>query len=208
MKNKGFTLVEILAVIVILGIITTMASLAVIRYRKEADKKDLLNLHDALQTSFANYRTVLAMSGDVFTGPTLTISSSQFSDFDKYIQDLSYNGRRLGKSNLNGTTITLRKKGDILSNETYKTKGEEQFIKDATCIVTSEVINPEQSGAKITKHCKKDNRGNIMPSQDELICIKVNYSPTSDGSDSSIVIDDYGKTDYALSFNELCTYLG
>ena len=82
MKNKGFTLVEILAVIVILGILTTMASLAVTRYRREADQKDLLNLHDALQTSFDNYRTVLAMSGDVFTGPTLTISSSASVNLD------------------------------------------------------------------------------------------------------------------------------
>ena len=81
MKNKGFTLVEILAVIVILGILTTMVSIAVTRYRKDADEKDLLNLHDAIQTSFTNYRTVLAMSGEI-AASELTINSSQSSDFD------------------------------------------------------------------------------------------------------------------------------
>lgn len=202
MKNKGFTLVEILAVIVILGILTVMASLAVTRYRRDADQKDLLNLHDALQTSFANYRTVLAMNGDVFSDPTLTISSSQSSGFDRYIQELSYNGKRLSKSDINGTTITLRKKGDVLSNEVYKSKGVEQFVKDATCIVESSIDNPGEQSATITKKCKGIS-DNPEPSKDELICMKVYYN-------GDLVINDYKQDNdnsTALSFNELCKYV-
>lgn len=199
MKNKGFTLVEILAVIVILGILTTMAAISVTRYRKDADQKDLLNLHSSIETSFANYRGVLAMSGEV-AGSTLIISNNTTSSFDRYFQDLSYNGKRLSKSDLDGTVITLRTKGEVLSNSEYKTKGEEQFIKDATCIVESTVSNPGEENAKIIKKCKTTSTGEIEPSKDELICLKVSYNGT-------VVIDDYGKTDNALSFNKLCQYV-
>lgn len=208
MKNKGFTLVEILAVIVILAILTTMATLGVTRYRRDADQKDLLNLHDALQTSFANYRSVLAMNGDVLSSQTITISSSQSSDFDRYIQDLSYNGKRLNKSDLEGTTITIRTKGDLLQSNKYKEKTnnltkEDILIKDATCIVISDVTNPGETDAKITKSCKKisiNGEEQPEPSKDELICIKVKYN-------NEWVIDDYGKEDNTFLFNELCQYV-
>lgn len=198
MKNKGFTLVEILAVVVILSILITMASIGVTRYRRDVDKKDLLNLHSSIETSYINYRAVLAMKGDVVSN-VITIDNNTPSDFNKYLEDLSYNGKRLNKNDLNGSTITLATKGAVLSNSEYYAKGEEQFIKDATCMVEGSIDTTDADNPKTVNKCKRNSVTNeYEPSKDELICLKIKYN-------DSMIIDDY---DDSLSFNKLCTYLG
>lgn len=223
MKNKGFTLVEILAVIVILGLLATMAGLSITRYRKQVDEKDLLNLHSAIKTSFANYRTVLAQSGEVID--SITISSGSTTPFDRYFEDLSYNGERLSKEDLEGTKIELKNKGTVLYNPEYinavkkriknfdtlsaeaqEEELEKQYIIDATCMVTSTVteINPstntDTKTAEINKSCKKGSDGKYIPSSDELICLSVWYK-------GQHVIDDRYEQGGAKSFNELCKYI-
>ena len=217
MKNKGFTLVEILAVIVIIGILTTMATLGVTRIRKNADEKDLFNLHSSLETSFENYRTVLAMNGDPQV-KKIIIDDAMPNDFNKYITDLSYNGRRLSKSDLQDTEIALFEKGaalydsdyigdiaasipnyDSMSSEEQDAALEKQYIIDATCMVESKVNNPGQEGATIEKHCKKEY-GAFVPSKDQVTCLVIVYK-------GRVVVDDYGNNDSALKFNSLCGYL-
>ena len=217
MKNKGFTLVEILAVIVIIGILAAMATLGVTRIRKNADQKDLFNLHSSLETSFENYRTILVMNGDPQV-TRLEIGDQSPPDFNKYITDLSYEGRRLSNADLQGTVIEVLEKGNALNDNNYIasiTKNiqnynslseeqklvelEKQYIIDSTCIVESKVVNPGQENATIEKHCKLAN-GIPVPSKDETTCLKIRYKGT-------ILVDDYGDAENALSFNTLCSYL-
>lgn len=241
MKNKGFTLVEVLAVIVILGIITAIASISVTRYRKQADDNDLLNLHSSIETSYSNYRTVLAESGEVIIDNPLNIGSSENNSFDKYFEDLSYNGERLNKTILQGSTITLYKKDSVFSNPSYtesiknKIEGfnalsedeknraiEKQYIIDATCVVVSTVCrpgdenknakkdickwNPDKTKSNIVKTCKlKEIMGqrvysNMVPSNEELVCLDILYNGTH-------IIDDVSEKDGAKSFNTLCKYV-
>lgn len=217
MKNKGFTLVEILAVIVIIGILTTMATLGVTRIRKNADEKDLFNLHSSLETSFENYRTVLAMNGDPQVS-IITIDENMPNDFNKYITDLSYNGRRLSRSDLQSTEIRMFEKGaalydgdyvgdiaasipnyDSMSSDEQYAALEKQYIIDSTCMVESKVNNPGQEGATIEKHCKKEY-GAVVPSKDQITCLRIVYK-------GNVVVDDYGSTNGALKFNSLCGYM-
>ena len=217
MKNRGFTLVEILAVIVIIGILATMATLGVTRIRKNADDKDRFNLHSALQTSFDNYRTVLVMNGEPQID-ILTIDDNMPVFFEKYITDLSYYGKRLSKADIEGTVIRTFKKGDALNNSTYtsdvidgisnystlseeqqKEALEKQYIIDSTCMVESKVINPGQDDAKIEKFCKVQD-GQILPSKDEITCLKIKYN-------GEIIVNDFDSSENVLQINNLCGYM-
>ncbi|MGN0993145.1 MAG: type II secretion system protein, partial [Bacilli bacterium] len=52
MKNKGFTIMELMAVIVILGILTTLAAVGVTKYRQTVKEKELVNLHSTIEAAY------------------------------------------------------------------------------------------------------------------------------------------------------------
>ncbi len=216
MKNKGFTLVEILAVIVILGILATMATIGITRYMKHVYEKDLGNLHSSLETTFTNYRVELANSGDSHL-TSVTIDNDVPLEFNKYINDLTFRGGHLNRTVLFGTVINLYTKGTILSNSNYSSDIaknisnfsslsddeqfsllEKQYIIDGTCMTEASLENVDVTGTP-ENHCKMEN-GQPTPSKDEIICQKVIHN-------GETVIDDYGNTENALSFNPLCSYL-
>lgn len=150
MKNKGFTLIEVLAVIVILGVISTIAMISITRYRKEADDKDLANLYSAVQTSYDNYRLNVLSNGEepensfvIKDGKvykedgTTEISNSNILMF---FNDLAYSGNPL-KSDEIEVTIKNRVKGDLLNKEAYKEEINEKINKKYTQEQLNEINN-------------------------------------------------------------------
>ena len=81
MKNKGFTIMELMAVIVILGILSTLAVVSVSKYRQTVKEKELVNLHSTIESAYDKYRSNTIMSGG---------SASKKIDFNN-IEDEDFN---------------------------------------------------------------------------------------------------------------------
>lgn len=57
MKNKkGFTIVELMAVIVLLGLLSTIAVMSITRYKQSAIEKEKVSLRQNIISSFGMYR--------------------------------------------------------------------------------------------------------------------------------------------------------
>ena len=133
MKNKGFTIVELLAVIVILGILSTIALVSVSRYRKDARDMDLTELHSSIEATYDKYRQDMIMKGQV-PETKIVLNDDMKEEEKSYFGEFTFDGKRLTQEELTGSTITLVKKGDLLGMDSYTQhlsaeKQEEQYIK-------------------------------------------------------------------------------
>ena len=186
MKNKGFTIVELMAIIVILGILSTIAIVGVSRYRKEVRDKELIQLHSTIEAAYDTYRQ--GQMGTQYK-KDITIDSTSSEAYNSYFEELSFNGQRLSLKDINDSEFKLKIKGNLLNEEKYtKERGtDDKKIADGTCLVTTTVENNN-----IIKSCQTNN-GDIEPSKEELLCIilKVNGEE---------VINDYNNS------NSLCRY--
>lgn len=203
MKNKGFTIMELMAVIVILGILTTLAAVGVTKYRQTVKEKELVNLHSTIEAAYDNYRSSIIMSGGSaskeikFSNDDNTLDDNTFN---KYFADFTYNGNRLTQSDLSKSVFSLKIKGDLLNKSDYTNKKtEENFVKDGACLVGSEitdVTNEDSTKTKeIVKNCKKN--GDIpIPSQEEMLCIVLKVNDEE-------LINDF---DENKSMQPLCQY--
>ena len=197
MSKKGFTIIELLAVIVILGILSSIATIGVTRYRQKVTEKELINLHSTIETGFDNYRSKVILSGEV---PKKELS---LCESGKLLFDISYNGKRLkcgnGEEDIDAanTTVSVKVKGDLLGdNEYIGNKNletiEKDYIKDGICMVKSIEPNGEST---IQKECVSNGSGGYLPSKEEIICIKLKIN-----SDAKPLIDDYADG------NSMCKY--
>ena len=132
MKNKGFTLIEILAVIVILGIVASIAMISVSRYRNEANKRDLINLYSAVETSYNNYRLsvlnkgdepepeIYIKAGELYTNDEFTVPKTDVDakSILRFFSDLAYSGNALPNDKLE-IIITNKVSGNLLDKENY-----------------------------------------------------------------------------------------
>lgn len=184
-NNKGFSLIEVLAVLVILGILGTAVTISVTKYRHDVDEKELINLHSTISTGFDNYRSNQLMQGNAALG------KMNFCENGKMFLDISYNGKRLTCSEVtNDSFVEIRTKGELLDKEDYKKDRQEaDFINDGTCLIESKLENN-----KFIKNCKVSS-GVYEKSLEEMTCI---YLKTND----KVIIDDYSDD------NNLCHYLG
>lgn len=147
MKNKkGFTLVEVLAVIVILGILATIAIGSISRYRKTVNEKEKISLRSSIISAFDNYR----ISKGASKGQKINISELSFTN-----NNLTYNNQTC---ELTGSVISYIVKGDYLD----KYSSEEDKAKYGVCALTTE----EQDGSLVNV-CKTP----IEPSKETTYCI-------------------------------------
>lgn len=202
MKNKGFTIVELMAVIVILGILSSMAMISVSKYRKDVRDTDLVELHQTIDAAYDKYRQDNLIKGASYkTNLTFEDKDMNNDTFNTYFSEFTFDGKRLTKNELKGSMLNLEKKGALLSNNNYKTSvknNEDKYVEDGACLVESTVTKIEGT-SQIKKSCKKDSDGNIMPSQEEILCIVIKR----DGKD---IINDY-LSDKNLTQRPLCKYL-
>lgn len=208
MKNKGFTIMELMAVIVILGILSTLAVVGVTKYRQTVKEKELVNLHSTIESAYDKYRSNTIMSGGS-AYKEIDFNNNNIEDedfnkyFNKYFSDFTYSGNRLTKNDLKGSVFSLNIKGDLLDNDSYITKtknSETVFVKDGTCLVGSKISDgtsgdPAQA-KEIVKSCKENEEGNLIPSQEEILCIKLVVN-------DEVLINDF---EQEKSMRPLCVY--
>ncbi len=200
MKNKGFTIVELMAVIVILGILSSMAMISVSRYRKDVRDTDLVELHQTIDAAYDKYRQDNLLKGASYE-KALTFETINTDTFNTYFSEFTFEGKRLTKNELKGSVLNLVSKGGLLSSNDYKTSvssSEEKYVEDGACLVESTVTKIDGT-SQIKKSCKKDSNGNIMPSQEEILCIVINRNDEE-------IINDYSN-DKNLTQRPLCKYL-
>lgn len=200
MKNKGFTIAELMAVIVILGILSSMAMISVSKYRKDVRDTDLVELHQTIDAAYDKYRQDNLIKGASYK-TNLTFDDMNTDTFNTYFSEFTFDGKRLTKKELEGSMLNLVSKGGLLLNNNYKTSvknNEDKYVEDGACLVESTVTKIEET-SQIKKSCKKDSDRNIMPSQEEILCIVIKR----DGKD---IINDYS-SDKNLTQRPLCKYL-
>lgn len=161
MKNKGFTLIEVLATIVIIGLLSSVAIIGVSRYRKQVDEKEKITLHSTIKSAFENYR----IKNNVKKNQNIDIKELNF-DLGK--GTIKYGGKTCNITNGN---ISFILNGDYKDKIKVETEEEKQkaYIKYNICAL---------DGA--TKKCKTP----FEPSGQETTCIKLSC-------DGVVVIDDY-----------------
>ena len=185
MKNKGFTIVELMAVIVILGILSSMAMISVSRYRKDVRDTDLVELHQTIDAAYDKYRQDNLIKGASYK-ENLTFEGMDNDTFNTYFSEFTFDGKRLTKKELEGSMLNLVSKGGLLLNNNYKTSvknNEDKYVEDGACLVESTVTKIDVT-SQIKKSCKKNSNGNIMPSQEEILCIVIKR-------DGKYIINDY-----------------
>lgn len=105
MNKKGFTLIEVMAVIIIISILLSLAGISYLKIRREADDKEKISLRQSVISSFDMYRINNGVS--VNTNIYLKNLNSSFT----------YAGKMCNVGN--SSTIKVVKKTTGSKQETY-----------------------------------------------------------------------------------------
>lgn len=168
MKNKkGFTLVEVLAVIVLLGILVSVATVGVSKYRKDVDEKEKYSIRQTIKAAFTNYRIINDVSPEEHKG------EDAFGNEEEIMKLLKFDGGNTLKYGGEKCVIGADSKVLFLINGTDKYKGKISSIwsrEDIDCSSENECF------AKY-KICELDTtgscKGEYTPSKMETVCIKL-----------------------------------
>lgn len=200
MNKKGFSLLELLAVVIIIGVLSGGAVIGVTRYRQDVKEKELTNLHSTLEAGFDNYRSKMIMSGEGLKSEVNMCATGNI------LFDISYNGDRLSCNDIKKAKIKVEIKGELLEDSEYISdvndrvsnyaNKEEIYIKDNTCMIKTERVETEEGSGKyeLVKKCEY-NGTEPIPSKEEIICIVLEIN-------EEVLIDDYNDK------NSFCKYFG
>lgn len=190
MNKKGFTFVELLAVIVILSIITTLTVVSYRSYTKQAKEKELVAVRKTIESAYNNYRTK-----NLYNGGTVkdTITLSELVSLGYIPKGFNYNKEQFSSDDLSNSSITIVKKGrninnylngesckfdEMLKYEICKTEVDDTSIN----INGDNTINSDSMKFKcvtsdagtLTNYCTDDGKRVIVfPSEDDAFCLKV-----------------------------------
>ena len=178
-NKKGFTLIEVLAVIVLLGILVSVATVGVSKYRKDVDEKEVYSIKQTIKAAFTNYRILEEVNAKEWLN----------KDNKNIIQQLRFDGGNTLKysgetCNIdNSSKVLYLVNGDYLKNS----DADESFnIAFKTCEFFVE------DGSDDVK-CLKES-GAFVPSKMETICIKLSCD-----EGNTFIIDDFSDD------NSLCS---
>ena len=117
MNKKGFTFVELLTVIVILSIITTLTVVSFRSYTKQAKERELVAVRETIESAYNNYRTK-----NLYNGGTVkdTITLSELVSLGYIPKGFNYNKEQFSSDDLSNSSITVVKKGSIINNYLYE----------------------------------------------------------------------------------------
>lgn len=138
-KNNGFTLVELLAVMVILGILLAVSTVAVVNIKNKQDKKNRENIISSILTGAKRY---VADNPSVLSNKEVEVKdllNNNYVDFDKEkYSDLL-------------TDVKIVPCGDSLKLK-YSIKGEDKTYNDCGC--------EEQSSGSTNTICTEKEESN------------------------------------------------
>ena len=154
MRNKkGFTIIELMAVILIIGMLSSIAIISISKNRTRVNEKEKVTLRASIIDAFNNYR----------------ISNSVGENGVK-IEDLKFNDKITYNNNecdlTDNDTIKYVVKGDYL--EYFKNdEDDKRRIEYGVCMTETTIENNET-----VTSCMKDENGYI-PSKEEAFCVKL-----------------------------------
>lgn len=193
MNKKGFTFVELLAVIVILSIITTLTVVSYRNYTKQAKEKELVAVRETIESAYNNYRTK-----NLYNGGTVkdTITLSELVSLGYIPKGFNYNKEQFSSNDLGASSITVVKKGRDINNYLYDANNMKDcdfpnMLKYGICKTEVDDTSISIDGNNIdtdsmTFKCVTADAGSldracldngkrviVYPSEDDAFCLKV-----------------------------------
>ena len=160
MKNKkGFSLVELLAVIVVLGIILSITTVSILNLKEKQDEENIKNTISSILTAAKEYNVEHRFGVGHSNGVEVsTLKNNGYVDFD---EESKYKGNKIYKD------LLMKDDTYKVYKETCANPGAEMKIKYvfSKSIETSEgtkryndcgcMLNDEQNGSKSEKLCEE-----------------------------------------------------
>lgn len=208
MNKKGFTFIELLAVIVILSIITTLTVVSYKHYAKQAREDELIALRGTVESAYNNYRSKMLFSN---TNPKDEMTFADLVEGNYIPKNFNYNDVKFSANDLSASKIKVVTKGSIL-NETYLNGGDCNFAemkKYGICKTDTDdsLVDIDETGTVVgsnkdaifclteeipdatTSYCKDNGKKVfVVPSEDEAYCLYVKH--TNNGTQKKL-IDDF-----------------
>lgn len=177
MKNKkGFTLIEVLAVIVLLGILVSVATVGVSKYRKDVDEKEKYSIRQTIISSFNNYRLMHNVESENSKGLDSENNETEI------INLLKFDGGNVLKYSGDACNISDSKVLYIINGEHFDAIDDKDKAKYRVCELNK---NGE---------CAGETPADYVRSKMETVCIKLSCD-----EGKTFIIDDFSDN------NSLCS---
>lgn len=131
MNKKGFTLVELIAVIVVIGLLATITFASVTRYRKQFNEKEVKALRQSMVGSFQNYRVYHTVLKNI----EVDVNNLEFD------QSLSYNEKRCNPA-VGSVKYVVRGEKDTTDPDSLEEIFCVQFTCNGELLIDDRTTNP------------------------------------------------------------------